>query len=453
MINPQKEKTKASELDSSNRILNNNEVILGYSDEQALNEANRCLNCKNHPCLENCPLHNDIPAFINEIKNSNINNARAIIDKTSPLPFVCSRVCNQSKQCEMKCTRGINGESVSIGMLERYVCDHSKNIKPDIKPFNGYKVAIVGGGPSGLACAEKLALNGFKVTVFEKLPFVGGLLMYGIPHFRLPKDEVINKIKTLKDIGVEIKCNMSLGVDISLEELQKEFNYVYLAFGADVSKGMNIDNDHIKGVIKSNDFLFNMNMPEYGNKEKINLIKQAKNVVVTGGGNVAMDCARVARRNGSDVTIVYRRSHEEMPARENELQDALDEGIKVKFLTNPIKAVGNDKIEGIICNEMELGEPDESGRRRPIIKPNSEHKIVCDLLVYAIGSNADLNLLSKLRIEHENWGGVKINENNLTSYATVFAGGDLITGPNTVVHAVADGLKVANQIIRLISQK
>ena len=451
MVNLSKAKTLIKELDIKDRIKTNDEVIIGYTKEEALLEAQRCLNCKTKPCMNGCPLHNDIPAFIECIKNDDLSLGMSIINQTSTFPFVCSRVCNQANQCEKDCTRGKNGESVAIGMLERYISDNEYDKIPstlNLIPRNGKSVAIIGAGPSGLTCAEKLVLEGFKVDVYDQLPFAGGLLEYGIPDFRLDKTFVRGKINFLQSKGVNFILNTKIGKDISFDEIESKYDFVYLAIGADVSKTMRLENENINGVITSNQYLLHLNKKDiYGSSPIYQQISNAKNVIVVGGGNVAMDVSRVAIRHGANVTIIYRRSREEMPARDNEIEDALNEGVKLNYLTNPIKINGTDHITSIKCLKMELGEPDESGRRRPIEIKNSEFEIPCDLLVYAIGSSSEKDVLSSIGVDYNSWGGVIVNDTLETSKQNVYAGGDLITGANTVVHAIRDGIKVAKSII------
>ena len=451
MINLSKTKTEIKELDKESRIHNNDEVIIGYSKEEAMMEANRCLNCKNKPCIDGCPLHNDIPSFIGYIKKDDLVAAVSIIDWTSPFPFVCSRVCNQKEQCEKNCTRGKNGESVAIGMLERYVCDNAYDKIPttlNLIPHNGKSVAIIGAGPSGLSCAEKLILVGFSVDVYDALPFAGGLMEYGIPDFRLDKSYIRHKINFLQSKGVHFILNTKIGVDIDFKEIEEKYDYVYLAIGADVTNTMGLANENIEGVVTSNKYLLYLNKSEFYKDEKMyQQLISAKNVVVVGGGNVAMDVSRVAIRHGANVNIVYRRSLEEMPARSNEIEDALNEGVKINYLTNPILINGTNHIESITCNKNTLGELDNSGRRKPIAIEGSEFDMPCDLLIYAIGSSQDEDILKNIGVSYSSKKTIIVNDELKTSKENVFAGGDLITGPNTVVHAIRDGIKVAKNII------
>ncbi|MGM9858803.1 MAG: FAD-dependent oxidoreductase [Bacilli bacterium] len=451
MINLAKTKTEIKELDKESRIHNNDEVIIGYSKEEAIYEANRCLNCKNKPCQEGCPLHNDIPAFIDAIKKDDLVEAISIINRTSPFPFVCSRVCNQQEQCEKNCTRGKNGESVAIGMLERFVCDNAYDKIPttlNLIPHNGKSVAIIGAGPSGLSCAEKLALVGFSVDVYDALPFAGGLMEYGIPDFRLDKSYIRHKINFLRSKGVHFILNTKVGVEIDFKEIEEKYDYVYLAIGADVTNTMGLENEDIEGVITSNKYLLYLNKSEfYKDEDCFKKITNAKNVVVVGGGNVAMDVSRVALRHGANVNIVYRRSFEEMPARHNEIQDAINEGVKINYLTNPVIINGKDHIESIICNKNQLGELDSSGRRKPVAIEGSEFEMPCDLLIYAIGSSQDEDVLKNIGVTYSKKKTVIVDDVLKTSKENIYAGGDLITGPNTVVHAIRDGIKAAKIII------
>ena len=360
--------------DVRNKIFS--EVALGYTKEQAVDEAKRCLNCKNKPCVTGCPVQIDIPAFIEKVANEDFSGAYEVISKSSSLPAVCGRVCPQETQCEGKCVRGIKGEPVAIGRLERFVADwYMNNSDASPKPVksNGHKVAIIGSGPSGLTCAGDLAKLGYDVTVFEALHIAGGVLVYGIPEFRLPKSIVQKEIDNLKAMGVKIETNMVIGKVLSIDELIEEygFEYIYIGTGAGLPRFMNIPGENLNGVYSANEFLTRVNLMKAYKDGSHTPVQHAKKVAVVGGGNVAMDAARSAKRLGAeDVYIVYRRSEAELPARKEEVEHAKEEGIVFKLLNNPVEILGNDGdfVCGIKCVEMELGEPDESGRRRPVVK-------------------------------------------------------------------------------------
>ena len=354
------------------RSRNFKEVALGYTAETAIDEAKRCLNCKNHPCVSGCPVRIHIPEFIQEMAKGDFEAAYQIIAQSSSLPAVCGRVCPQESQCESKCVRGIKGEPVGIGRLERFAADwhnaHSTE-KPEKPAANGHKVAVIGSGPSGLTCAGDLAKKGYAVTVFEALHLAGGVLVYGIPEFRLPKSIVQKEIDTLKDLGVQIETNVVIGKTITIDELMEEYGFeaVFIGSGAGLPKFMNIPGENLKGVYSANEFLTRINLMKAYAPGSDTPIQRGKHVAVVGGGNVAMDAARCARRLGADVTVVYRRTEAELPARREEVEHAMEEGIVFKFLTNPLEILGNDQgwVRGAKCQEMELGEPDASGRRRP----------------------------------------------------------------------------------------
>ena len=370
---------------------NFDEVALGYTYEMAVNEARRCLNCKNKPCRTACPVSIDIPAFIEKVANEDMEGAYEIISQSSSLPAVCGRVCPQERQCESKCVRGIKGESVGIGRLERFVADyHRENSKekPKMPVSNGHKVAIIGSGPSGLTAAGDLAKLGYKVTVYEALHLAGGVLVYGIPEFRLPKIIVQNEIDNLKAIGVDIEANMVIGKVLTIDELFEMGNEaVYIGSGAGLPRFMNIPGESLKGVYSANEYLTRINLMKAYKEGAKTPIMHSKNVAVVGGGNVAMDAARCAKRMGAEnVYIVYRRGMNELPARKEEVEHAMEEGIIFRTLTNPVEVLGDDAgmVKGIKCIEMELGEPDASGRRRPVEKAGSEFVIDVDTMIMAI---------------------------------------------------------------------
>ncbi|MCR4693471.1 MAG: NADPH-dependent glutamate synthase [Firmicutes bacterium] len=439
------------------RNKNFSEVALGYSEETAIDEANRCLNCKNMPCVSGCPVKIHIPAFIKEVADGNFEKAYEIISKSSSLPAVCGRVCPQERQCESKCVRGIKGESVGIGRLERFVADwhneHSKEAPKKPQP-NGYKVAVIGSGPAGLTCAGDLAKKGYEVTVFEALHLAGGVLVYGIPEFRLPKAIVQKEIDGLIALGVKIETNMVIGKVLSIDELlESGFDAVFIGSGAGLPKFMGIPGENLNGVYSANEFLTRVNLMKAYKDDAKTPIKQSKKVAVVGGGNVAMDAARCAKRLGADeVYIVYRRSEAELPARAEEVEHAKEEGIIFKILTNPTEILADENgfVGGIKCVEMELGEPDESGRRRPKVKENSEFKIDVDCVIMALGTSPNPLIKSTTKgLETKDWGGIIADEETgLTSRARIYAGGDAVTGAATVILAMGAGKAAAEAIMR-----
>ena len=444
------------------RNKNFSEVALGYSEETAIDEAKRCLNCKNMPCVSGCPVKIHIPAFIKEVAEGNFEEAYNIIAKSSSLPAVCGRVCPQERQCESKCVRGIKGESVGIGRLERFVADwHNENAKDaPVKPTpNGHKVAVIGSGPAGLTCAGDLAKKGYDVTVFEALHLAGGVLVYGIPEFRLPKAIVQKEIDGLKALGVKVETNMVIGKVLSIDELlESGFDAVFIGSGAGLPKFMGIPGENLNGVYSANEFLTRVNLMKAYKDGAKTPIKQNNKVAVVGGGNVAMDAARCAKRLGAeDVYIVYRRSEAELPARAEEVEHAKEEGIIFKLLTNPteITADENGFVGGIKCVEMELGEPDESGRRRPKVKENSEFSIDVDCVIMALGTSPNPLIKSTTKgLETKDWGGIVADEETgLTSRAKIYAGGDAVTGAATVILAMGAGKAAAEAIMRDIEGK
>lgn len=441
---------------------NFDEVALGYTYDMAVIEAQRCLNCKNKPCTTACPVSINIPAFIEKIVNEDMEGAYQIISQSSSLPAVCGRVCPQERQCESKCVRGIKGESVGIGRLERFTADYHREQcqdKPKMPKQNGHQVAIIGSGPSGLTAAGDLAKMGYKVTVFEALHLAGGVLVYGIPEFRLPKKIVQNEIDNLKSIGVDIRTNMVIGRILTIDDLFAiGYEAVYIGTGAGLPRFMNIPGESLKGVYSANEYLTRINLMKAYQKDSKTPIKHSKKVAVAGGGNVAMDAARSAKRMGADeVYIVYRRGMEELPARKEEVEHALEEGIIFKTLTNPIEVIGNEAGEvcGIKCIEMELGEPDSSGRRRPVAKANSEFVIDVDTMIMAIGTRPN-PLIRKTTpgLETNNRGCIVTDgDNGLTSREGVFAGGDAVTGAATVILAMGAGKSAAKAIDEYIKNK
>ena len=441
---------------------NFDEVALGYTYEMAVNEAKRCLNCKNKPCTTGCPVQIDIPAFIERVANEDMEGAYQIIARSSSLPAVCGRVCPQEKQCESKCVRGIKGEAVGIGRLERFVADwHRENCKeaPAVPASNGHKVAIIGAGPSGLTAAGDLAKLGYKVTVYEALHLAGGVLVYGIPEFRLPKMIVQKEIDNLKAIGVDIETNMVIGKILTIDELFDMGNEaIYIGSGAGLPRFMNIPGESLKGVYSANEYLTRINLMKAYKPGSKTPIKHSKRVAVVGGGNVAMDAARSAKRMGAEeVYIVYRRGMEELPARKEEVEHAEEEGIIFKTLTNPVEVLGNEAGEvcGMRCVEMELGEPDASGRRRPIVKEGSEFVLDVDTMIMSIGTSPNPLIRSTTPGLETNSRGciVTDGENGLTTREGVYAGGDAVTGAATVILAMGAGKKAAAAMDQYMQNK
>ncbi len=453
------------------RNTNFDEVALGYTPEQAMDEAQRCLNCKTKPCISGCPVKIHIPEFIAEVAKGDFEKAFEILSQSTCLPAVCGRVCPQENQCEGKCVRGIKGEPVAIGRLERFVADfHNKNnpTLPEKPKANGHKVAVIGSGPAGLACAGELAKNGYAVTVFEALHLAGGVLVYGIPEFRLPKDIVRKEIDGLKALGVEIVTNTIIGRTISIDELISEhgFEAVFIGSGAGLPKFMGIPGENLKGVFSANEFLTRINLMKAYREDADTPVTTAKNVVVVGGGNVAMDAARCAKRLGAQVHIVYRRGMEELPARHEEVEHAIEEGIIFKTLCNPIEIIGynnpddrrdpkNFSVCGIKCVEMELGEPDASGRRRPVVKKDSEFLIDADCVIMALGTSPNPLIKATTEgLETQSWGGIITDEaTGLTSREGIYAGGDAVTGAATVILAMGAGKNAAQAIDEYIRNK
>ncbi len=456
MPNMNPKKTQVSEQESNIRNKNFNEVILGYTLEEAMNEANRCLNCKSKPCVSGCPVNINIPKFIGYIKEGNIEEAYKTIISSNLLPSICGRVCPQETQCEAKCVRGIKSEPVAIGLLERFVADWYMENKKDNDSYtdiekNNYKVAIVGSGPSGLVCAGQLAKKGYDVTIFEALHAPGGVLSYGIPEFRLPKYIVDSEINNLRNSGVKIKTNVVIGKTLTIDDLfNKGYKAIYIGIGAGLPKFMGIRGENLIGVYSSNEFLTRINLMKAYKENYDTPIIVPKNVAVIGGGNVAIDASRCAKRLGAqNVYIIYRRSENEMPARIEEVRHAKEEGIKLKVLTNPIEIIGNEHgvVKGIKCVKMSLGEPDETGRRRPIAEPNSEHIIDVDTVIIAIGNAPNKLIYEDLNtIETDDKGCIIVDDNLKTTQNGVYAGGDIVTGAATVILAMSAGKKAAVSI-------
>lgn len=456
-------KVPVREQDPKVRATNFDEVCLGYNKEEAMEEASRCLNCKNAQCVKGCPVSIDIPAFVNQVKEGNFEEASKIIGKSSALPAVCGRVCPQESQCEGKCIRGIKGESVSIGKLERFVADYAR--ENDIKPqkpdsTNGRKVAVIGSGPAGLTCAGDLAKLGYDVTIFEALHEAGGVLVYGIPEFRLPKDKVVKKeIENVKALGVKIETNVIIGKSTTIDELMENegFEAVFIGSGAGLPKFMGIPGETASGVFSANEYLTRNNLMKAFRDDYDTPIRPGKKVAVVGGGNVAMDAARTALRLGATVYVVYRRSEEELPARVEEVHHAKEEGIIFNLLTNPTEILTDENgwVSGMKCIKMELGEPDESGRRSPKEIPGSEFVLDVDTVIMSLGTSPNPLISSTTK-------GLDINkrkcivasdESGATSKPGVFAGGDAVTGAATVILAMGAGKTAAQGIHEYLQNK
>lgn len=455
------DKVKMPEQDANIRNKNFKEVTLGYSDAMAIEEAQRCLNCKHKPCVAGCPVNVKIPEFIQLVSEGKFEEAYYKIRETNSLPAVCGRVCPQETQCEQLCVRTKKGESVAIGRLERFVADwYMENCKNEVTKAesNGIKVAVIGSGPSGLTCAGDLAKLGYEVTLFEAFHVPGGVLMYGIPEFRLPKALVQKEIQTVKDLGVDIQTNMVIGKILSIDELREEgYKAVFIGSGAGLPSFMGIPGENLNGVYSANEFLTRINlMSAYKFPSTDTPVFVGKNVAVVGGGNVAMDAARSAKRLGAEnVYIIYRRSESELPARIEEVHHAKEEGIIFKLLTNPKQILGTDTgwVKGIECVEMELGEPDKSGRRRPIEKKGSEHIVDLETVVIAIGQSPNPLISSTTPgLDVQSWGGIIVEEETgATSKSGVYAGGDAVTGAATVILAMGAGKKAAEAIHKQLS--
>ncbi len=459
MPNMRLDKNPMPSQEANIRNKNFDEVALGYTEEMAIDEAQRCLNCKNKPCVSGCPVKIHIPEFIAEVAKGDFAKAYDIISMSSSLPAVCGRVCPQESQCESKCVRGIKGEAVAIGRLERFVADwHNaqENVTVERVESNNRKVAIIGSGPSGLTCAGDLAKKGYDVTIFEALHTPGGVLVYGIPEFRLPKSIVKKEIDTLKALGVKIETNMVIGKVLSIDELINEYGFeaVFIGSGAGLPKFMDIPGENLNGVFSANEFLTRINLMKAYKKESNTPIYRAERVAVVGGGNVAMDAARCAKRLGADVTIVYRRTEAELPARHEEVEHAMEEGINFRMLTSPVEILGDENgwVKGMLCQEMELGEPDEKGRRKPVPKEDAMCEIECDAVIMSIGTSPNPLIKSTTEnLETNSRGGIIVNEDGLTSRENVFAGGDAVTGAATVILAMGAGKTAANAIDRSLS--
>ena len=437
------------------RVKNFKEVELGYTDEEALAEANRCLHCANPRCMQGCPVSIAIPEFIQCIKDGNLEEAYKVISKSSSLPAVCGRVCPQEKQCESMCIRGFKGEAISIGSLERYVADQAiKNNFSSVGEIkkNGKKVAIVGAGPAGLTCAGDLAKAGYDVTIYEILHKAGGVLTYGIPEFRLPKSIVEKEVDSLKKLGVNILCDVPVGNAISLDELQKEYDAVFLGTGAGLPKFIGIPGEDANQVFSANEILTRINLMKAYDDSSKTPIKKVKKAYVIGGGNVAMDAVRSLKRLGIDAHLMYRRSMEELPARKMEVEHAQEEGIVFDLLTNPVRIVAdeNNNVTGMEVVNMVLGEPDESGRRSVKEDESSKHVVDCEMVVMALGTSPNHGALKNSDIELSDKGLIVV-EGTKTSLSNVYAGGDAVTGAATVILAMEAGKKAASEIMKGLS--
>ena len=444
------------------RAKNFKEVALGYSEEIAIAEAARCLNCKNRPCVSGCPVNIHIPEFIDKIKTGDFEGAYQIISQTSSLPAVCGRVCPQETQCERECTLGKKFEPVGIGRLERFVADwhNAHSDTPPARPApNGHRVAVVGSGPSGLTCAGDLAKKGYDVTVYEALHTAGGVLVYGIPEFRLPKSIVAKEVETLKSLGVDIQTNVVIGKTLTVDELFEEgFEAVFIGSGAGLPNFMGIKGEALNGVYSANEFLTRANLMKAYKETSATPVMKGGKVAVVGGGNVAMDAARTALRLGAEkVYIVYRRSMEELPARREEVEHAEEEGIEFRLLCNPVEILGDEKsgfVRGMKCIKMQLGEPDARGRRSPVPVENSEFEIEVDTVIMSIGTSPNPLIKNTTKgLEVNPRGGIIVNEDGLTSRAAVYAGGDAVTGAATVISAMGAGKLAAKSIDEYISNK
>ncbi len=467
-INPKKHEmpTQAPE----ERACNFGEVALGYTAEVAVEEAKRCLNCKNAPCVKGCPVNIDIPRFLSLVKQGDFANAYNAIAESSSLPAVCGRVCPQETQCEKNCSLGVKFEPVGIGRVERFVADwhnETSTSLPQKLRSNGHRVAVVGSGPSGLSCAGDLAKMGYEVTIFEALHTAGGVLVYGIPEFRLPKDIVAKEVEGLKALGVTIQTNAVIGKTLTIDELLEEgYEAVFIGSGAGLPNFMNIPGESLKGVYSANEYLTRSNLMKAYNPKSATPIMRGGKVAVVGGGNVAIDAARTALRLGAEkVYIVYRRSMTELPARQEEVEHAMEEGIDFRLLHNPVEILGfynkenprdpkNGFVTGLRCVKMELGEPDERGRRRPIPVEGSEFVLDVDTVIMAIGTSPNPLIKSTTEgLETQSWGGILVKENGQTSRKEVFAGGDAVTGAATVISAMGAGKIAARGIDEYLKSK
>ncbi len=450
------------EQDPKLRAANFEEVCYGYNLEEASLEATRCLRCKKPRCVAACPVSIDIPKFIGEIADGELDAAAQTIAKDSSLPSVCGRVCPQESQCEGACILAIKGEAVAIGKLERFIGDRTienGGLKPELAPRNGHKVAVVGSGPAGLACASDLAKWGYEVKVFEALHKRGGVLTYGIPEFRLPKQKIVEQeIAAVESLGVEFECDVIVGRTVTIEGLMQDEGYdaVFVGSGAGLPRFMGIPGENLNGVVSANEFLTRANLMRAFDPEYHTPIYVGKRVVVVGGGNVAMDAVRTAKRLGADATIVYRRGEAELPSRVEEVHHAKQEGINFRMLTNPTEVLGTEDgwVRAINCVEMELGEPDQSGRRSPVVKANSDFELECDVVIMALGTSPNPLIAATTKgLETNRWGCIVANEQGATSREGVFAGGDAVTGAATVILAMGAGREAAKAIDEYIKNR
>ncbi len=441
-------RNKTADRDPQKRNKDFQEVSAGFDYSTMLLEADRCLNCKNPPCMEGCPVSVRIPEFIAELKTGNVDNALAIIKTTNALPRVCGRVCPQENQCEARCVRNKLGGAVAIGALERFAGDFGKTVTQNLCSNVSKRVAIVGSGPSSLTCADVLVRHGVDVTIFEAFHEFGGVLTYGIPEFRLPKNIVSDEINGLKQLGVKFEKNVVIGKTLTIKDLENDFDAIFIGTGAGLPNFLNIKGEGLLNVISANEFLTRVNLMKAYKEDSDTPVKVGKHVVVVGAGNVAMDSARTALRLGAEtVTIVYRRTRAEVPARAEEVRHAEEEGIIFKFLTNPKEIVGQSTVEGMLCDIMELGEPDASGRRRPV-STGEEMFVECDQVIVAVGTSANpLIKKSEPSIVTNKKGNIEVDENGKTSIDKVYAGGDAVTGSATVILAMGAGKKTAKAIL------
>lgn len=440
-------RTPIKEQSAEERVKNFDEVCLGYSEEEAVAEANRCLQCSNPGCVKGCPVEIDIPGFVKAIRENRFDDSIRVIKEKNNLPMVCGRVCPQESQCEQKCVLGAKDDAVNIGKLERFAADQEKEQDVGVKGSGSKRVAVIGSGPAGLTCAADLAKKGHGVKIFEALHDTGGVLRYGIPEFRLPNMVVEKEIKNISRFGVRIENNTIIGKTVSFDSLLDNFDAVFIGVGAGLPYFMGISGENIQGVYSANEFLTRVNLmdakdfPEYKTP-----VKKAMHTVVAGGGNVAIDAARTARRLGADVTVVYRRSEKEMPARIEEAQHAKEEGIKFELLANPVKILGERKVESVECVRMDLGEDDESGRRRPVVVDGSNFKIECDQVIIAIGQGPNPLLIKQLDLGAGRKGNLVADEEGRTTNPKVWAAGDITSGASTVIKAMGDAKKAAKSI-------
>ena len=449
-------------LDASVRSKNFKEVALGYSANVAIEEAKRCLNCKNKPCVTGCPANIDIPGFISHVKNNDFDKAFEVISQSSCLPAVCGRVCPQESQCESKCTMGVKFEPVGIGRLERFVADYHNSKDSDneqkakqVQP-NGIKIAIIGSGPSGLSCAGDLVREGFEVSIYEALHLRGGVLSYGIPEFRLPKRIIRKEVDALISQGVKLKTNVVIGKTLDIDDLfEMGYKAIYVSTGAGLPKFMNIPGESLKGVYSANEFLTRVNLMKAYKEGSFTPISTGEKTVVVGGGNVAIDAARCAIRLGSKVTVVYRRTEKELPARLEEIEHAKEEGIEFMFLTNPIeiKSDENGFVDSIVCRQMKLSEPDESGRARPVEVAGSEFEIKTHSVIMALGTSPNPLIRKTTKgIKFNMHGGIVVDDNGKTSREGIYAGGDAVTGSATVISALGAGKRAAKAIMESLTK-